>query len=467
VTVQGAGAGGTYTIDNTQPTAGTNFASFTAAITFLNSSGQCGAFTGPHIFNVAAGQIFNELPPSITAIGTATNPITFQKSGAGVNPKIVATGTTGTSDQVLGTQNGADYLTFDGIDIGVTGTAVEFGFLFRNASGGVNGASNNTIKNSTITLDRTNISSIGIYIDGAFNFPNSQAGTNNDNLIEFVTVQNSSRGIFINSNSSTYPGLNNKVLNSTVGAATAADIGVGTTAAYGIYFNLQMDGVISGNLVQNIAATAFNRGIWYAGARGVSVISNNKINGVRNSGTASTSGQRGIEVGGSTVGTGVDLRVFNNFVSNITSAYTGVASATRVLQGILVSTAGANLTYNIDHNNVSIDGSGSLNVSSVALEFAATTSVNKARNNVLANFTADQTAGGVAKHYVIRSGLATGLGAAGSVSNYNDLFLAFSVNGFIGLASTTDHATKESWTTATGQDAQSITVDPLFVNNTT
>ena len=86
-------AGGTFTIDNTLPNGGTNFSSFTTAINALNSISFC--LTNPVVFNVAAGQTFNELPPVITASGSSTNTIVFQRSGVGANPKITSTGTTG------------------------------------------------------------------------------------------------------------------------------------------------------------------------------------------------------------------------------------------------------------------------------------------------------------------------------------------------------------------------------------
>ena len=78
---------GTYTIDNTLPTSGTNFASFDAAIAWLNSV----CISNPIVFNVTAGQTFAEVPRAITATGTAVNTISFLKSGTGANPLILGT----------------------------------------------------------------------------------------------------------------------------------------------------------------------------------------------------------------------------------------------------------------------------------------------------------------------------------------------------------------------------------------
>ena len=155
-------SGGTYTIDNTGTNTGSNYTSFSAAINDLNTRYNCGAFTGPVIFNVSAGQVFNENTPVILATGTVSNTITFQKSGAGANPKITPSGTAGGTDFGLSLQ-GSDYFTFDGIDIDASaGTAVEYGYYIRNNSA-TDGATNNTLKNLSITMNRANTSSRGIY----------------------------------------------------------------------------------------------------------------------------------------------------------------------------------------------------------------------------------------------------------------------------------------------------------------
>ncbi len=110
-----------------------DYANFTAAINDLNTNGV-GA--GGVTYNVAAGSTFAEQPPCITAEGTATNPIVFQKSGAGANPIITPTGTTGTTDAGV-CISGGDFITFDGIDVVANGTstALEFGYRVVNASG--------------------------------------------------------------------------------------------------------------------------------------------------------------------------------------------------------------------------------------------------------------------------------------------------------------------------------------------
>lgn len=114
---------GTYTIDNTAATAGTNYNNFRDAITDLNMRGVSAATT----FNVTAGQTFAENPPAIIATGTVANPIIFQKT-AGANPIINTNGGTGNLDAGIAI-NGGDYITLDGIDIAVTGALVNMDIM--------------------------------------------------------------------------------------------------------------------------------------------------------------------------------------------------------------------------------------------------------------------------------------------------------------------------------------------------
>jgi len=157
-------AGGTYTIDNTLPTAGSNFQTFTAAINAANGATGCGALTGPLVFNVSAGQTFNENVPALTASGnSAINSISFVKSGVGANPKITPTGSGGSADFGF-CISGGDFISINGIDIDASAvTAVEYGFLIRNASA-TNGAQDNTIQNVAVNMGTrgTSTTSYGI-----------------------------------------------------------------------------------------------------------------------------------------------------------------------------------------------------------------------------------------------------------------------------------------------------------------
>lgn len=164
-----------------------NYTSFTAAINAVNSLGvgQDGV-----IFYVPTGLTFNEtaMIPAIITTGTQENPITFQKLGTGTNPLVTAPGTTGTQDYIFKLE-GVSYITFDGINVANAGsnTNIEFGYWLANSSMG-NGSSNNIIKNCTITLNRSNNSTIGV-------FSEATTAANNNNLYQNVTINSSYQGI--------------------------------------------------------------------------------------------------------------------------------------------------------------------------------------------------------------------------------------------------------------------------------
>ncbi|MDY0128390.1 MAG: hypothetical protein RBR69_09695 [Candidatus Cloacimonadaceae bacterium] len=164
-----------------------NFSSFTEAITALNGAGvgQDGV-----VFNVPAGLSFNEaaMIPAIIVTGTADNPISFVKSGAGANPVVTVPGTSGATDYVFKLA-GVDYVTFDGIDVSnAAGTTdVEYGYLITDTPEN-GGSSYNVIQNCTVTLDRSNHNSMGVY-------SKANSAQNNNNTYYNITVNHAYQGI--------------------------------------------------------------------------------------------------------------------------------------------------------------------------------------------------------------------------------------------------------------------------------
>jgi len=183
---------GTYTIDNTAATGGTNFNNFTDAFTALNDRGISCAVT----FNVSAGQIFSENPPAIETSGTSGNTINFQKSGSGANPVISASGNADIDTSFAICLKGVDYYTFDGIDIQISGGQdLEFGYFITNISP-TDGAQHNTIKNCSVTLNNTNVNSVGIYQSVNTNInPTSADGVNSFNTYDNVNISNAYFGM--------------------------------------------------------------------------------------------------------------------------------------------------------------------------------------------------------------------------------------------------------------------------------
>lgn len=466
---------GVYTIDNTQVTSPTipvpgNFNSFTDAITYLNLHGISGAVT----FNVVAGQTFTESNRVVTATGTVAMPIIFQRNGVGANPVVMPTAGTGTLDIGLGI-TGGDYITFNGINVQenptntTTAMQLEYGYMVRNASA-TDGAQFNTITNCKVTMVRTNTASRGIMqtastIGGGFT-PSALTGSNASNTYTNDTVNNAYAGMYILGNT-TFPDASVTVAGNVIGAATANDIGFGTVQSWGIRATNQNNIVINGNLVRNVTANTTVDGIFAETCLGTFSVSNNYVMAIRNGSATSTLVASGIRSSFNTVAGAHSMRIYNNMVSNVTSGYTGAATATRVIRGININTNGSIAsTYNIHFNSVAIDGSSSPNCSSTAFEIATTTGpIANVRSNIFANFTGAQT--GLAQHLTWMSPTAGSVGNTGSVSNYNDLYIADATNGFVGRGGATTYATLAAWQAATLQDANSVSADPNFLNIST
>ena len=439
---------GLYSINNTIPTTtpmvhdGTsNFNNFTDAINYLNVNGISASVT----FNVADGQIFAEDCPAILATGTASNTITFQKSGAGTNPVIQPTGTTGSTDAGI-TITGGDYITFDGIDIEIaTGSAVEYGYLIRNATV-TNGAQHNTIKNSKIILNRSNTSSRGIYQYRLFT-ASSVEGANSYNTYEYNTIENSYQGIYL-TGSSAYPDIDCVVSNSIVGAATANDIGGGSVACNGIRASYQYGIAVADNAVRNVFTTTGGIfGIYLEGAVGTNNVYNNNIYSLSTTGTSNL--VYGIRTDINATHT---TNVFNNMISDLNHGATS-ATATQVIRAMAVGVSGTG-TGNFIHNSVLI--------SEDAFPSSTAMYINGGVANVYNNIFANQSAAGAtSKRYCIYRGSGT------LVSDYNDLFIDDSgTNNFTGYF-TADRATLANWQAASGsQDMNSIVEDPAFVGPT-
>ncbi|MFN6037931.1 MAG: proprotein convertase P-domain-containing protein, partial [Bacteroidota bacterium] len=438
---------------------------FTDAINYMNANGISGSVT----FNVSAGQTFNESPQTIFTQGTSVNQVIFKKSGSGTNPKFIGNNGLSNTDACF-TLKGADYITFDGIDVStVSGTAsnnqqMEYGFYITMESS-TNGSNHNTIKNSKITLNRSNNGTYGIF-QWAFPAPSTAAQANNANKFIGNTIENSFMGIYaLGTNTAGLQDDSTEVSQNIIGGNTPNDIGGGafSSATAGIWCSLQKNAIIKNNTIRNVSTQAAVYGIFLESATGNCEISGNNINEILNSATGSSAISSGIRANLST-GTN-NARIYNNFVSGVRTNFAGL-NATSLSRGInlQVGGGGSNTSvFEVTHNSVYMDGYSSLGASNSCLEFAgnATTGPQiKVRSNILANFTGAQTS--TAKHYCYRTASATLIGSPGSLSNNNDFYIFNSTNGFVGRGATTDHALLSNWQAAYGQDGSSISVDPVF-----
>jgi uncharacterized protein (TIGR02145 family) len=179
-----------------------------AAVADLN---LMGVGIGGVTFRVATGFVeISSAPITITATGTAGNPILFTRWGAGINPLIkrtdagtLVTSTEGGAGDAVIRIEGTDYITFDGLDVKATNQGIEYGYLTHKPSG-TDGCQYVTIKHSTITMTKgTSAFVTGIYISNGTTSVSSATGVsvtsasgiNSHIIISGDTVQNVHYGI--------------------------------------------------------------------------------------------------------------------------------------------------------------------------------------------------------------------------------------------------------------------------------
>lgn len=430
---------GSYTINNTLPTGGTNYNNFPDAIADLH----CRGVDGPVIFDVSAGQTFSSSDSlNILATGTAVNTITFQKSGVGANPLVQRLGTAATTNYILRI-GGGDYFTFDGIDFEQTGTTttdwVEYGIYIQNASA-TNGAKNNTFKNGIVSMTTGVVSAKGIYVHASPSATNA-TGTNSFNRFINMTVQNSFEGYRFSGTSSTYQDDGNEIGTELAGLSSIQTLGNGTvtgtlagvtatyqqnfairnteiayvsaggtSTVYGIFLSTSASDTteISGNYIHDISGGGTVYGIAATSGDSLDVFNNNIY--TLSSSTATSSFVRGIDISatgimtsiysnkiydlsssgltttavvGMDVGTGIH-NIYNNMISDLRApASTTTTGGTR---GISITGGTSGGTDRIYYNTVLLTDVGAVaGYTSAGIHNSSTTPTLDLRNNIVIN----------------------------------------------------------------------------------
>lgn len=206
---------GTYTIgDDTA-----DYETFLLAIDDLQLEGVA---EGGVTFTILPG-VYDEriLLENISGL-SETSGITFFADPGSVTIEAVGSST---SNEAIIRVNDLSYITFDGIDIvdgSPSGSELEFGYHFVGTSAA--GCSNNKITNSSIFLGASGARPItatrGIFFTSS---GNSLETSNSNNIIDKVTIDNTSWGIQFRCAANffgqiTQPDFNNQVINSTFGA---------------------------------------------------------------------------------------------------------------------------------------------------------------------------------------------------------------------------------------------------------
>lgn len=307
-----------------------DYATIAAAFADINARGVNGS--SPVTFTVADGYTETAVNLQLNRGGTQTGPIIFKKAGAGprTNPLITAGTGTGTTDGIIKLV-GASYVTIDGIDLQedpanvTTTTQMEWGYALVKPNGTI-GNQNVTIKNCTITLNKANTSSVGIYSHnhsatstGTF-VVSTTAGANSNNTFQNNTITNAYIGIYIQGYVDAAP-FSFYDQNNTISGNNIANYGGTATTAYGIYNIYQNNLTIDGNTINSdggATSTGTLYGMFCSTMSNSSLtISNNTVTIVAG---GTTSSVYAINFGNGSAGTSNNINVTNNTVQNCTYA---------------------------------------------------------------------------------------------------------------------------------------------------
>ncbi|MEK9139405.1 MAG: hypothetical protein AAB393_19985, partial [Bacteroidota bacterium] len=296
----------------------------------------------PGVYGTDPGTEIDSFLVLIAAPGASSgSPVIFQKQSGTVI--IERSGTAGTSDFLV-LLSGADYHTFDGIDLRqrAGSNALEFGYVVQAATA-TDGAQSNTFKNYSVTLDALTNPNVSIAMFMTLGAAATQAGTNSNNRFYNFNLAGGTWGFQIFGTLG-LPDLNTEIgilpggaSTSSYGHRTAFNGAVGFGNQDNIrVFNVE---VVSG--FQAGAVSLYSIAAPFAGsAIGTAYIYNNKVHGLVDS-SLTTGNARGI----ATVNLGT-YHIYNNVVYNIFHATATSAFAA----GISIENA---TTANVYNNFVS------------------------------------------------------------------------------------------------------------------
>jgi hypothetical protein len=209
---------------------------------------------------------------------------------------------------------------------------------------------------------------------------------------------------------------------------------------------------VVGNTISGISSTTASSsamsGIQLAFSLNGGTVSGNKISDIKNN-SASGTGAFGMQI--SATSPASNLTIANNFISDI--AALGSATVVNNGHGIDVNGVGGGgfKLYNNTINMNTNQASGTTSALSITTDVTAAGAIDL-RNNIFAN---TQTSGAT-RFAVFNASNATVINPI----DFNDYF-AQNIGSVAGVTK----ATVTDWQTATGQDGNSLAVDPLFVSS--
>ncbi|MGE5424288.1 MAG: beta strand repeat-containing protein, partial [Syntrophothermus sp.] len=427
--VASAQISGTFTIP------GATYPTIASAIAAINTSG---IGSGGATFNITAGYTETFTTPTAgyitTNTATATNPVIFQKSGAGANPKITAGTGTGTLDAII-CFAGVKYITFDGIDVQespantTATTQMEWGYALLKVSG-TQGSQNITIKNCTISLSPDNTSTYGFYSANHTTASSTTltvtaaSGANSNNKFYSNTIQNSYGAVYLYGYADASPYVNYDQNNEIGKDGPNTVINVGnpatpsSTSKYVFYIYYQNNLKVANNTISGTAGftTGSCYNIYISTANNSNIDLYNNTVSLNYPGTGSF---YGIYVSGGSSGTTNTVNIYNNSIINNTLP--NATSGTFYMMYITTGGVTANCYGNSISNNTIGSATATATGSIYYLYFASsptTAGTTNVYNNTIQNNSRIQSVLGSGTNYVLyTSGSGNVINEYGNVVN--------------------------------------------------
>lgn len=417
---------GSYTINSTLPTAGSNFHSFGDAVNAIS----CG-IAGPVVFDCAPNTgPYNEqvIIPAINNT-SATNTVTFNGNGDTISYHAYDVNARATV-KLFGAHN----ITLDNLVIRAATPDTGYGVhLMSNAD-------SNIISNCTILIDRTGLvaaGSAGVIINGTANLSSPVITSYCDyNLITNNTIIGGVYGVYIASTSTAKAKRNR----------------------------------ITGNLIQDYATYGL-----YASYTDSTVVAVNYISRPTRANTATTS--YGIYLATGTSNANIYRNTIYNLMGNVDSTNiihaislnsTGatVGAENLITNNLIYTTRGKSTFYGINcglspnsrfyHNTISIDDTTSINQGSIRGFYNTGTSTNLIFEN---NIVSVGRAGSAPKYCVY-------VGTTAGVSFNNNVYYMHATSGSsmaVGYWGG-DRVNLSDWQSASSQDNYAVAADPMYQN---
>lgn len=420
---------GTFTINSSNPTGGTNFQTFNDAYNYI----KCG-INGPVVFNVlnGTGQYTEQLTMTSVPGTSIVNTVTFKGNGVA----SIGFASTNTNERAIIKLKGTRHIIFDSLVINATSGTYGYGVqLMTDADSNI---VRNCIINSSTTSTTQNFAGIVVNGTDAGLTALGTAVLCDYNTFSKNTITGGYYGLTLVATFTGGANGFNRILQNNISDFYLA----------GMYIAGSYSTLIESNTISRPTRSSVGEftGILFTAQKNTScVVTKNRIKNPFGGALTSTAGFFGIHFNASDASSGgADNIVSNNLIYQVNGngAQTGIANT------------GSDYAIYL-HNTISLDDQLSSSTATTRGFFQSTTASSLYYYNNLVSIT---RGGAGVKHAIYLAGI-----LPAGLDNNNYYVNASAGTNFIGFY-TTNHARLLDWKTATGMEPASLSSNPAFVD---